>query len=153
MAPWVTALIGPIAKLLEKVIPDKDLREKLAYDIATQAATQAHEISQAQIELNRQEAAHSSLFVAGWRPFAGWVCVSAMAFNFIGAPLINWGTQLSGSDVVLPILDLTIMMPVLLGMLGMGGLRTVDKFNRVEQKGRFFGEDRPLPPVVNQYDD
>ena len=61
-------LVGPIAALLDKVIPDKDEREKMAHEIATMAATQQHEITMGQIEVNKQEAAHNNLFVAGWRP-------------------------------------------------------------------------------------
>lgn len=134
MNPLLNLLVGPIERLLDKVIPNKDEREKMAHEIATLAATQAHEINKSQIELNKQEAAHKNLFVAGWRPFAGWTCVSAMAFNFVVAPLINWGTQLSGNDVVLPVLDLSIMMPVLMGMLGMGGLRTYEKVTKVARE-------------------
>lgn len=127
-------LIGPISKLLDKIIPDKDERERMAHEIATLAANQAHEISIAQIDLNKQEAAHTSLFVSGWRPAAGWTCVSAMAFNYVAAPLINWGTALYGSPVVLPVLDLDVMMPVLLGMLGLGGMRSFEKKNGVARE-------------------
>jgi hypothetical protein len=91
----------------------------------------------AQMEVNKQEAAHKSIFVAGWRPGAGWVCVVAMFFNFIAAPLINWATAMygylgpDGSVITLPVLDLEIMMPVLLGMLGLGGMRSYEKKNGV----------------------
>ena len=61
-------IIEPVTKILDKVIPDKDLRTSLAHEIATMAAKQAHENALAQIEVNKQEAAHKSLFVAGWRP-------------------------------------------------------------------------------------
>lgn len=127
-------LVGPISALLDKFIPDKDARERMAHEIATMAEQQAHSQIMAQMEINKQEAAHQNLFVAGWRPGAGWVCVIAMAFNFILAPLINWGTELSGQDIVLPVLDLTIMMPVLLGMLGLGGMRSYEKRTGVSRE-------------------
>lgn len=128
MINLVKLLIGPIAGLLDKVIPDKDERERMAHEIATMVESQAHQQIMAQVEVNKVEAAHKSLFVAGWRPAAGWTCVSAMFFNFVLAPLINWGTALYGySDTVLPVLDLEIMMPVLLGMLGLGGMRSYEK--------------------------
>ena len=120
-------LIGPIAELLGKFIPDKDKAAQLAQEIATLAERQAHEQIIAQIEVNRQEASSASLFVAGWRPGAGWVCVAAMANNFI---LIPYGSAF-GLDLV-P-LDLEYMMPVLLGMLGLGGMRSYDKRNGVER--------------------
>lgn len=134
MNPLVNILVGPIAALLDKVIPDKDAREKMAHEIAVIAEMQAHEQIVKQLEINRQEAAHHSLFVAGWRPAAGWCCVSAMAFNFVLAPLINWGTAFYNPDVVLPVLDLEVMMPVLLGMLGLGGMRSYEKRNGVARE-------------------
>lgn len=133
MINLVKILVGPITSLLDKVIPDKDARERMAHEIATMVENQAHTQIMAQIEVNKQEAAHKSLFVAGWRPGAGWVCVIAMAFNFVVAPLINWGTAVygyvgpDGELLVLPVLDLSVMMPVLLGMLGLGGMRSYEK--------------------------
>lgn len=134
MNPLVNILVGPISKLLDKVIPDKDAREKMAHDIAVLAERQAHDQIIAQIEVNKQEAAHKSMFVAGWRPAAGWCCVTAMGFNFVAAPLINWGTAFFQPDVQLPVLDLEVMMPVLLGMLGLGGMRSYEKRNGVARE-------------------
>jgi len=130
----VEILVGPIAALLDKFIPDKDAREKMAHEIATLAERQAHEQIMAQVEVNKIEAAHKSMFVAGWRPAAGWTCVLAMAFNFVVAPLINWGTELFHHEATLPVLDLSIMMPVLLGMLGLGGMRSYEKRNGVARE-------------------
>lgn len=67
-------LVGPISALLSRLIPDKSERDKLAHEIATMAEKQAHDQVMAQIEVNRTEAAHNSLYVAGWRPFIGWAC-------------------------------------------------------------------------------
>lgn len=117
----IELLIGPVASLLEKFIPDKDAREKMAHDIATMAEKQAHEQILAQTEVNKAEAVHRSLFVAGWRPFIGWTCGVAMVNNFILIPYMN----VIGLEVV-P-LDLATMMPVLLGMLGLGGMRSYEK--------------------------
>lgn len=118
-------LIGPIAELLGKVIPDKDKAAALAAEIATLAEKQAHEQIIAQIDVNKTEAASANWFVASWRPGAGWVCVLAMANNFIVVPYASaFGLQLAP-------LDLEYMMPVLLGMLGLGGMRSYDKRNGV----------------------
>ena len=130
----VEILVGPIAGLLDKFIPDKDARERMAHEIASLAEKQAHEQIIAQIEVNKIEAASPSIFVSGWRPAAGWTCVLAMCFNFVIAPLINWGTELVHHEATLPILDLTIMMPVLLGMLGLGGMRSYEKRNGVARE-------------------
>ena len=78
----LSALIGPVTGLLDKVIPDKDLKNKLAHEIATLAQNQIHEEMKGQMEVNKVEAAHKSLFVAGWRPAIGWVCALGMFSNF-----------------------------------------------------------------------
>jgi hypothetical protein len=126
-------LVSPIA-LLDKVIPDADERNRLANEIATMAERQAHEIAKAQIAVNKSEAKSSSLFVAGWRPAVGWVCVAGMAFNFLAVPLGNFALVLAGETTALPQLDISEMMPVLLGMLGLGGLRTMEKTKRVARE-------------------
>jgi|TARA_R110000787_G_scaffold30702_4_gene82167 hypothetical protein len=122
------ALIGPVTGLLDKVIPDADLKEKLAHEIATMAERSAHESAMAQMEINKAEANHKSLFVAGWRPACGWVTVIALAYHFIVAPLILFGVAVAGVEIPeLPTFDMDSLMTILLGMLGLGGLRTVEK--------------------------
>jgi len=123
----LTSLIGPVSSLLDKAIPDKDLREKLAHDIATMAERHTHEQIQAQLEINKAEAAHQNMFVAGWRPACGWVCVLGMAGNFLVIPMANMTLELLDTGVVVPMIDLSTMLPVLMGMLGLGGLRTFEK--------------------------
>ena len=68
----IQALIGPATKLLGKFIEDKDTKNKLAHDLATMAEKHAQELAKGQIEINKAEAQHKSIFVAGWRPFIGW---------------------------------------------------------------------------------
>ena len=127
MLSMLGSLIGPVSSILDKVIPDKDLREKLAHDIATMAERHAHEQIQAQLEINKTEAAHKNLFVAGWRPACGWVCVLGMAGNFLIIPMANMTLELLETGVEVPMIDLSTMLPVLMGMLGLGGLRTFEK--------------------------
>ena len=122
------ALIGPVTGLLDKVIEDKDQKAKLAHEIATLAERQAHEAAMGQILTNREEAKHKSIFVAGWRPCVGWVCAVALAYHFVLAPLITFGIAWSGAEIPeLPAFDMDSLMTVLLGMLGLGGLRTYEK--------------------------
>lgn len=124
----IQALIGPVTGLLDKVIEDKDQKAKLAHEIATLAERQAHEAAMGQILTNREEAKHKSIFVAGWRPFIGWTCGIALAYHFIFAPLIVFGVAWSGATLPeLPAFDMDSLMTVLLGMLGLGGLRTYEK--------------------------
>jgi len=127
-------LIGPITELLSKVIPDKTERERLAYEISTLAERQAHEQVMSQLEVNKTEAAHKSLYVAGARPFILWTCGVSMAFNYVGVPLVEMITVLAGNPIVLEPLNLEVMMPVLLGMLGLGGMRTYEKRHGVARE-------------------
>ena len=133
MLNLIDRLISPISTLLDKVIPDKDLKEKLAHDIATMAERHSHDIIKAQIEVNKTEAAHKSLFVSGWRPAVGWTCCLGLAGNFLIIPFSNFIMALAGSDIVIPLIDVSTMMPVLMGMLGLGTMRTVEKINNVER--------------------
>ncbi len=126
-------LIGPISKLLDKVIPDADERRRLSFEIATLAEKQAHEIAKAQIEVNKAEASSHSMFVSGWRPAVGWVCTVGLATNYLFVPGCNF-ILTSTSPITVPPLDRSEMMPVLLGMLGLGGLRTYEKTKDVARK-------------------
>ena len=89
----VTSLIGPVTGLLDKFVEDKDQKNALAHEIATLAQKQAHESAVGQLEVNKVEAAHKSLFVAGWRPFVGWVAGIGLAYNVIIAQILGiWFT-------------------------------------------------------------
>ena len=122
------ALIGPVAGLLDKFIEDKDQKAQLAHDIATMAERHMHEANLGQIEINKAEAQHRSMFVAGWRPFLGWGLSAAMIWHFVLAPVTIFGFAYAGVPAPeLPVFDMESLMTVLLGMLGLGGLRTVEK--------------------------
>jgi hypothetical protein len=105
----------------------------LAHEIATMSQKYAQESALAQLEVNKVEAASSSLFVSGWRPATGWVCVLGMAGNFIVTPFANFVLALLDVHVVVPLVPLDTMMPVLLGLLGLGGLRTFEKTKGVHR--------------------
>ncbi len=127
-------LIGPIAALLDKVIPDKDQKNRIAHDIATLASRQAHELAKLQVETNREEAKSTSLFIAGWRPAVAWVCVISFALNYLVNPLANWALIIMEETMVLPTLDSEALFPLLFGMLGLGGLRSAEKFKGVARE-------------------
>ena len=122
------ALIGPVSGLLDKFIEDKDQKAKLAHDLATMAERHAQELAKGQLEINAAEAKHCSIFVAGWRPFIGWTCGIALAWHFVLAPVVIFGAGYAGVALPeLPTFDMDSLMTVLLGMLGLGGLRTFEK--------------------------
>ena len=134
MLNLISSLAEPVTGLLGKFIEDKDQKAALAHEIATLADKQANEQAVAQIELNKVEAAHQSMFVAGWRPSIGWVCSLAMLLNFILIPFINLGMEFAGQDIRLDLIDMETMMPVLFGMLGLGGMRTAEKLKGVQRE-------------------
>ena len=128
------SLIGPVSAILDKFVEDKDQKAALAHEIATMAERHTQEQVMAQIEVNKIEAASPSLFVSGWRPAIGWICALGMAGNFITIPLTNMVLELAGYDVELPLIDMETLLPVLLGMLGLGAMRTVEKVKQVDRK-------------------
>ena len=122
----VNALIGPVSGLLDKFIEDKDQKNALAHEIATMSERHAHEALKGQLEINKVEAAHKSLFVAGWRPAIGWVCMLGLLYNTIIANVLSiW--------IEVPEVDTTLLVPVMMGMLGLGAMRSYEKVNHVSR--------------------
>ena len=130
----IESLIGPVAGLLDKFIEDKDQKNALAHQIATMSERHAQELAKGQLEVNKAEAASNSLFVAGWRPAVGWVCVLGMASNFVLIPMVNFILALAESTITVPLIDTSTMMPVLLGMLGLGAMRSAEKIKKVSRE-------------------
>jgi hypothetical protein len=122
----ITGLSGLVNTAINKIWPDKTEAEK-------QQLAAAVMVVQGQMDINKVEAANPSVFVSGWRPFIGWVCGSACAWNWIGLPIAKLTAVILGHSIDLSPADLTEMMPVLLGMLGLGGLRTLEKFKGVSR--------------------
>ena len=125
----LSSLIQPVSKLLDKAIPDTDLKRKLSHEIATIAEKQAHELAMAQVNVNKEEA-KGNWFQSSWRPMIGWVGAISLMVNY----LISRICQGFGIDV--PQADMSVMMPILTGMLGIATLRSVDKYNKTDTKGK-----------------
>jgi len=126
----ISALIGPVSAILDKVIPDKDLKEKLSHEIATMAERHAQEQVMAQIEVNKVEANSNSLFVSGWRPFVGWTCGVALCYHFVLQPFLTFVLYSFGHQITLPTFDMGTLTTILMGMLGLGGLRSYEKVKK-----------------------
>jgi len=118
------SLIGPVTGLLDKFIQDKDTKAQLAHDIGTMAEKHGQEIALAQITLNTADA-KGNFFQSSWRPLCGHVCVLGLAVNFLISPIA------AGFGVDVPQADMSVMMPVLMGMLGLGGLRSFERVKGV----------------------
>ena len=124
----LSSLIQPVSKILDKAIPDQDLKRKLSHELATMADQHAQQALLAQLEINKAEAASGSLFKGGWRPCVGWICAIAFAYHFVLQPLLVFGLSYAGLDMPeLPEFDVGTLLPVLGGMLGIGTLRTYEK--------------------------
>lgn len=123
--------VGAVADLagtvINKIWPDKSEQEK-------QELAAAVMVVQGQLDINKAEASNPSVFVSGWRPFIGWVCGGGCAWNWIGLPVVKAALVALGHPLDINPADLSEMMPLLLGMLGLGGLRTAEKINGVASK-------------------
>ena len=123
----LTSLIGPVTGLLDKFIEDKDKKNAIAFELSTMAEKHAQELAKGQLEVNKTEAAHKSLFVAGWRPAIGWICGFALLYSTIISPILGiWFT--------VPPVDGSLLTSVLMGMLGLGALRTAEKVKGVQRE-------------------
>ena len=128
------AFIPAISELLDKIIPDPAAREHAKLELMrTERAQDLEELQLAlsadvsQNDINKVEAASHDRFVAGWRPFIGWVCGVAFCYHFILQPLLAFILANSGHTVILPVFDMSALSTILMGMLGLGGLRTLEK--------------------------
>ena len=90
-----------------------------------------HETLKGQMAVNKVEATHNSIFVAGWRPFIGWVGGLSIAYNYIAQPIIFTFLKANAIHITMPVLDIGTLMTLVTGMLGFGALRSFDKKNGV----------------------
>jgi len=132
VADIVTGLAKPVTDLLSEFITDKDKAAEIAYKVTTMAAEHAHAELIAQMEVNKIEASSSSVFVSGWRPATGWLCMFGMAVNFVIIPMVGPIVE-AYSKVNMAPLDMSTMMPVLLGMLGLTTARTIERVNNAQR--------------------
>jgi hypothetical protein len=123
----LSQLISPVAGLLDKFITDKDQAAKLAHEIATMADNHAQELAKGQLAVNKAEAESGSLFIGGWRPFVGWVCGIGLMYNVILSQFLAIWFEV-------PTVDPSLLTPVLMGMLGMGAMRSYEKKSGVAKK-------------------
>ena len=118
--------LNVIAGIIDKVADNVD---RFTLDKEEKAQLIA-EINKAQLEVNKVEAGHTSLFVAGWRPFIGWTCGVALCYHFVLQPFLLFMLHSFGYQVDLPIFDMSSLMTILAGLLGLGGLRSYEKVKK-----------------------
>jgi hypothetical protein len=132
-ATLLPALLPIVGDVLDRFFPNKEEKERAAREIEARLTEHLATIDLAQLEVNKAEAASRNIFVAGWRPFVGWTCGMALAYTYVVQPMLVFGLAHFGHRVELPPLDMATMMPVLLGMLGLGGLRSFEKYKGVSK--------------------
>jgi len=134
----IGALLPAVLPLVKDVVgsflpEDPKKRAEAERKIESQLTEHLAKIDMAQLEVNKVEAASRSVFVAGWRPFVGWACGVSLAWSYICQPILTFALVQAGYGVELPALDMSQMMPVLMGMLGLGGLRSFEKYKGVSK--------------------
>ena len=123
----IASLLPVASKLLGKFIEDKDTKNKLAHDIATMAEKHAQQLALEQIKVNQEEA-KGNWFQSSWRPLIGWICGLSLMINYMISPI------LAGFGIIIPQADMSVMMPLLFGMLGIAGMRSYDKTKKTDTK-------------------
>lgn len=128
----VLSIIEIGAKLLDKIIPDKDAREKAQAELLKAAQDQDFQLALAQIKVNEEEAKSENLFKSGWRPAIGWICVFGLAYNFVIYNMLLWFINIYQLNVTPPALMSDILMELVFALLGLGSLRTFEKIKGVK---------------------
>lgn len=149
-------LIGTLVNALVARIPDPVEREKEKARLEAELVAQANAAASAQVEVNKIEAASGSVFVAGWRPFIGWVCGAGLAWAFIAAPVGQWALAVWRPGTTLPTLMTDNLFELVLAMLGLGGMRTFEKMRGLTANmpsGPALGTaPQPSPPNITADD-
>jgi Holin of 3TMs, for gene-transfer release len=127
-------LSNPISTLIDRLVPDKAANDAAKATLAQMALSGELQTVAGQLQVNLAEASSRSTFVSGWRPFVGWVCGCGLAYAFLVMPLGNGFAALRGHPGIFPALDTSTLLTCLGGMLGLGGLRTAEKFGQVAAK-------------------
>jgi len=128
-------LIGAAAQKLLDLIPDPNARARAAEEYRRTVLDIAARAEADQREINKAEAASSSLFVSGWRPAIGWICAAALAFQYLLRPLWTWASGVWWPGAPLPPALDDMLWQLMFGMLGMGSLRTIEKMGGEKVKG------------------
>lgn len=120
-----------VSDLIDRAFPDSEKREQERLAVMQKMQEAANQLDLAQMEVNKEEAGNPSVFVAGWRAFIGWICGFAFAYHYIIQPFLAFCFAAAGHPVPLPAFDMDTLTTVLMGMLGLGGLRSFEKVRGV----------------------
>jgi hypothetical protein len=133
--PIIGDIIGAVKDVISEVVVDKDKKNELnvrLQELADKADDRFHQELMGQIEVNKVEAAHASIFVAGWRPAVGWISAVGLGWQFVLSPFAETVARWSGWTGTMPVVDTESLMMLVLGMLGIGAQRSFEKFKGVD---------------------
>jgi hypothetical protein len=130
----ITAIVTVGSQLIERLFPDPAQAAEAKLKLVELQQNGDLAAIAGQMDINKVEASNASVFVSGWRPFVGWVCGFGLGYVAIIEPIARFVATMTGYTGAFPAIDTTLTMQVLIGMLGLGGLRSLDKFNGVAAK-------------------
>ena len=133
LASLIPGLVPLVGDVLDRFFPDKEKAAQAKREIESQLTDHLAKIDLAQLQVNKEEAKSRNVFIAGWRPFVGWTCGLALCWTYILQPIAQFVLAQTGNLIDLPALDMSTMMPVLLGMLGLSGMRSFEKLKQVSK--------------------
>ena len=125
----VESVVGVAGKVLDKFVEDKDLKAKLEAELKSQIIS----LDLAQAQTNLEQAKHSSMFIAGARPAIMWICAFGLGWQFVFQPITVWLFAVLGSNLVLPVLETEGLMPLTLSLLGLGSMRSFEKYKGIQR--------------------
>ena len=123
------SVIGVAGKVLDKFVEDKDLKTKLNAELKSQIVS----LDLAQAQANIEQAKHPSVFIAGARPAIMWICAFGLGWQFVLQPIALWGLAVSSMDITLPVIQTEGLMTLTLSLLGLGGMRSFEKFKGIQR--------------------
>ena len=124
------SIVGVAGKVLDKFVEDKDLKTKLNAELKQQMVS----LDLAQAQANIEQAKHPSIFVSGSRPAIMWICAFGLGWQFVFQPVFVWAIAVSGADIVIPVIPTEGLMTLTLSLLGLGGMRSAEKFKGVARE-------------------
>lgn len=134
IAALIPQLLPFVGEVLDRVVPDTEAKERAKREIEASLIANANTINLAQIDVNKTEAQHRSVWVSGWRPAIGWSCSLGIGWLFIGHPVATWIAMLTGYEgMVMPTIPTDILLELTFAMLGMAGLRTFEKIKGISK--------------------